>query len=51
MALSVSISIDLGPLFLVLQTILFDVHPELGNNLRAGKRLGADDCRKVCRPG
>ena len=40
------ISIDLGPLLLVLKTILFDVGPDLGNNLRAGKRLGADDCRK-----
>jgi hypothetical protein len=40
------ISIDLGPLLLVLKTILFDVDPYLGNNLRAGKRLGADNGRK-----
>jgi len=40
------IGIDLCPDLFVLKTVLFDIDPELGNNLCAGKRLGADDCRQ-----
>jgi hypothetical protein len=37
------VSVDLGPLFLVLKIVLLDVDPQLGNDLGAGKRLGADN--------
>ena len=40
------ISVDLRLHFLVLKTVLFDIDPELGNNLRTGKRLGADNRRQ-----
>lgn len=42
-SLELGISIDVGLLVFVLETVLFDVVPELFGELTAGSRLGTDD--------